>query len=93
MTIPTFTWDDGVNGYLSEPLEIEDMAIVRLELSSRAPVVTLKKEDDGGYANYGQSPKDYPRHEITVRVTEKTTIRLATPVKVLECQIIGGVGV
>lgn len=88
MKIPTFTFDEGANGYLSEPMEIEDAIIVKMELASRAPVVTLKQEEDGGWANYGQTPKDDRRYEITIRPKEKMTIMLATPVKVLKCHVI-----
>ncbi len=88
MTIPQFTFDEGANGYLSDELTIQDTTIVRMELASRAPVVTLKKEADGGWANYGQTPKDNNRYEITIRPTEKMTIILATPVKVLKCHVI-----
>ena len=50
MKIPTFTFDEGANGYLSEPMEIEDPILVKIELASVAPVVTLKQEEDGGWA-------------------------------------------
>lgn len=88
MKIPEFTFNGEANAYLSEPFTIEDTAVVRIELSSRAPVVTLKQEEDGGWANYGQSPKDDSRYEITIRPTEKMTLMLATPVQVLKCRII-----
>jgi len=86
--IPTFTFDEGANGWLSEPMEIEDPVVVRLELSNIAPVVTLKQEEDGGWANYGQSPKDARCYEITINPKERMTVRLATPVDVLKCLII-----
>lgn len=88
MKIPTFTFDEGANGYLSEPMEIEEPILVKMELASRAPVVTLKQEEDGGWANYGQTPKDDRRYEITIRPKEKMTIMLATPVKVLKCHVV-----
>lgn len=88
MKRPAFTFDEEANGYLSEEIEIEDTVIVRMDLESRAPVVTLKKETDGGWANYGQSPKDASRYEITIRPTGQMSIMLATPVRVLECLII-----
>ena len=88
MKIPTFTFDEGANGYLSEPMEIEDPILVKIELASVAPVVTLKQEEDGGWANYGQNPKDARRYEITVNPKGRMTVMLATPVKVLKCHII-----
>ena len=39
MKIPTFTFDEGANGYLSEPMEIDDPILVKIELASVAPVV------------------------------------------------------
>ena len=88
MTIPTFTFDEGANGYLSTPMEIEDPVLVKIDLASVAPVVTLKQEEDGGWANYGQTPKDARRYEITIRPKGKMAIMLATPVKVLKCHVI-----
>ena len=88
MITPAFTFNQEANGYLSDEIIIEAPIIVRMELASRAPVVTLKQEPDGGWANYGQPPKDYRLYEITIRPTEKMTIMLATPVKVLKCHII-----
>ena len=88
MIIPTFTFDEGANGYLSEAMEVEDSVLVKIDLVSVAPVVTLKQEEDGGWANYGQSTKDARRYEITINPKERMNIRLATPVEVLKCQII-----
>ena len=88
MITPAFTFNQEANGYLSDEIIIEDPIIVRMELASRAPVVTLKQEPDGGWANYGQTPKDDRLYGITIRPTEKMTIMLATPVKVLKCHII-----
>ena len=88
MKIPTFTFDEGANGYLSEPMEIEGPVIAKIELASVAPVVTLKQEEDGGWANYGQSPKDARQYEITIQPKGKMAIMLATPVQVLKCHII-----
>lgn len=88
MIIPTFTFDEGANGYLSEAMEVESPLIVRIELAKVAPVVTLKQEEDGGWANYGQSPKDACCYEITIHPEERMSIRLATPVEVLRCYVI-----
>ena len=85
---PTFTFDEGANGWLSEPIEIEGPVIARIELASVAPIVTLKQEEDGGWANYGQSPKDARCYEISLKPKEGMSIRLATPVEVLKCYII-----
>ena len=88
MKIPTFAFDEEMNGYLSEQMEIEHPVVVRIELASAAPVVTLKQEEDGGWANYGQSPKDARSYEITIQPKGRMTIMLATPVEVLKCIII-----
>ena len=84
----SFVFDEGANGYLSEPVSIKDTAIVRLELEKPAPVVTLKEKEDGSWANYGQSPKDERCYEITIRPEGMMTIRMATPVNVLKCYVI-----
>ena len=55
MIRPKFTFDAEANGWLSEPFTIHEQATVHIELSAIAPVVTLKQEDDGEYANYGQT--------------------------------------
>ena len=88
MKIPAFEFDEGANGWLSEALEIAGSALVKIELASRAPVVTLKQEEDGGWANYGQSPKDARCYEISIRPKERMTIKLATPVEVVKCHVI-----
>ncbi len=88
MTTLHFTFDEGANGYLSEAMEIEEPVLVQIELASVAPVVTLKQEEDGGWANYGQSPKDARRYEIEIRPRERMNIKLATPVEVLKCCVI-----
>lgn len=88
MTIPTFTFDEGANGYLSEPMDIEGPMLVKIDLASVAPVVTLKQEEDGGWANYGQPQKDARSYEITIRPKGKMAVMLATPVKVLKCHVI-----
>lgn len=88
MKIPTFTFDDEANGYLSEPMEIEHSVLVKMELASVAPLVVLKQEDDGGWANYGQTLKDARSYEITIVPKERMAVRLATPANVLKCYII-----
>lgn len=88
MRTPEFVFDDGANGYLSEPMEIESPIIVKMELVSRAPVVTLKQEEDGDWANYGQSPKQARCYEITICPKERMIVRLAVPVQVMNCQVI-----
>lgn len=84
----TFVFDGDANGYLSEEITICEPVIVRISLASRAPVVTLKQESDGGYANYGQTPEQRRSYEINIRPTGPMAIKLATPVKVEECYII-----
>lgn len=88
MIVPIFTFDEGANGYLSEAIEVDGQAVASIELASAAPVVTLKQEEDGGWANYGQSPKDARCYEITMSVKGKVSVRLATPVQVLKCYIV-----
>lgn len=88
MINPTFTFDAEANGYLSEPISIEGNAIVHIELVSRAPVVILKKETNGEYANYGQPPKSTTGFGLTVHTKRLELIRLATPVEVSKCYIL-----
>ena len=88
MIVPTFTFDDEANAYLSEPVTIDEQAMAHIELASRAPVVVLKQETDGGYANYGQTPKSGDRFEINITCNKEMIIRLATPVEVQKCYIL-----
>lgn len=88
MIAPQFTFDADANGYLSEPFTIDERATVHIELASRAPVVTLKQEKDGGYANFGQTPKSATGFEINITSKKEATIRLATPVEVTKCYIL-----
>lgn len=88
MIVPTFTFDADVNGYVSDAFTVEEAATVRIELASRAPVVTLKMEADGGYANYGQSPKNSDRYEIGITSEKEITVKLATPVEVTKCYVL-----
>lgn len=88
MINPTFTWDAEANGYLSDSFTVEGRATVHIELTSQAPVVTLKEEDDGGWGNYGQTPKDADCYEIEITSTDMVKLRLATPVEVIKCYIL-----
>ena len=88
MIVPHFTFDAEANAYISEDITIDEQAVARIELASRAPVVTLKRESDGGYANYGQTPKSGTRFEINFHVKRESVIRLATPVEVTKCYIL-----
>lgn len=88
MITPTFTFDEDANGWLSEPFVVEERATVFIELASMAPVVTLKQEADGGYANYGQTPKESDRYELNITSNQEETVILATPVEVTSCYII-----
>lgn len=88
MTVPTFTFDKEINGYISDAIAIEEKVTVRIELESRAPVVTLKQEKDGGWANYGQSPRQSTRYGIDIHPKDGATVRLATPVRVVSCYVI-----
>ena len=87
MIVPQFTFDAEANGYLSEPFTVQKVK-AHIELVSRAPVVILKKETDGSYANYGQSPKSDTVYEINITSKKEITVRLATPVEVMKCYIL-----
>ena len=88
MRMLSFIFDEDANGWLSEPFTIEEQATVHIELSGKAPVVTLKQEVDGGYANYGQTPKESDRYELNLTSNDEVTLMLATPVEVTKCYII-----
>lgn len=88
MIVPEFTFDAEANGYLSEPFTIDEQCMAHIELASRAPVVVLKKETDGGYANFGQTPQSGDRFEINITCNKVNIIRLATPVEVTKCYIL-----
>ncbi len=88
MTVPEFTYDADANAYLSGPITIDEQAMAHVELASRAPVVVLKREKDGGYANFGQTPKSSDRYEINITCKNENVIRLATPVEVTKCYIL-----
>ena len=88
MIVPQFTYDAEANAYLSEPVTIDEQAMAHIELVSRAPVVVLRQETDGGYANYGQTPKSGDRFEINITCNKEMIIRLATPVEVQKCYIL-----
>lgn len=87
MIEPRFSFDADANGYISDDIIIDKTATVHIELSERAPVVTLKREKDGGYANYGQTPKSCTAFKIEITSKREITIRLATPVEVTKCYI------
>lgn len=88
MIVPQFTRDDEANAYISEDFIIDEHAMAHIELASRAPVVILKQEEDGGYANYGQTPESADRFEINITSKKEITVRLATPVEVTKCYIL-----
>lgn len=88
MIMPAFTYDDDMNGYISEPFTVEEQATAYIELECKAPLVILKQECDGGYANYGQSPKESDRYEINLTSKDEARLMLATPVEVTKCYII-----
>lgn len=88
MIVPEFTYDEEKNGYLSEPFTIDEQAMAHIELASRAPVVVLRQETDGEYANYGQTPKSATGFEINITCQKENIIRLATPVEVTKCYIL-----
>ena len=88
MIVPQFTFDAEANGYISEPFTINERAQVHIELASRAPVVTLKEESDGGYANYGQTPQQACGYNIDIYSKREITVKLATPVEVTKCYVL-----
>lgn len=88
MISPTFTFDGDANGWLCEPFDISGNCRVFIELTSRAPVVTLKEQSDGDWANCGQTPSVSDRYQINLHPTRPVTLRLAVPVEVTKCFII-----
>ena len=88
MTVPQFTFDAEANAYISEDITVDEQAMAHIELASRAPVVILRREKDGGFANYGQTPKSGTGFEINITCNKESIIRLATPVEVLKCYIL-----
>ena len=88
MKVPSFTFDAEANAYMSEPFAIDEQAVAHIELASRAPVVVLKEEKDGGFANFGQTPESGTGFEINITCNSETIIRLATPVEVTKCYIL-----
>lgn len=88
MIVPEFTFDSEANAYMSEPFTIDEQCMAHIELASRAPVVVLRQEPDGGYANFGQTPRSGDRFEINITSNKENVIRLATPVDVQKCYIL-----
>lgn len=88
MIVPNFVFDTDANGYLSEPFPIVEQCMAHIELASRAPVVILRQDTDGGFVNYGQTPKSGDRFEINITSNKENIIRLATPVEVTKCYIL-----
>lgn len=88
MIEPNFSWNAEANGYISTAFTVEEQALVHIELASKAPVVTLKREEDGEYSNYGQSPKSAMKQEFTITSRKEITLKLASPVEVLKCYIV-----
>jgi len=88
MIVPEFTFDQEANAWMSEPFIIEQQAMVHIELASRAPMVILKQEADGGYANYGQTPKSNDCFEVNITTKGAVNIMLAVPVEVTKCYIL-----
>lgn len=88
MIVPNFTFDAEANAYLSEPFTIDEQAVAHVELASRAPVVVLKEGNDGGYANFGQTPESGDCFNINITCNWGSIIRLATPVEVTKCYIL-----
>lgn len=88
MIQPNFIFNAEANAYLSEPFTIDEQCMAHIELASRAPVVILKQESDGGFANFGQTPKSGTAFEINITSNQEIVIQLATPVEVTKCYIL-----
>lgn len=88
VVVPVFTWDSDANGFISEPFTVNRKAKAHIELSRQAPVVTLKMEEDGGFANYGVTPEESDRYEIDITSKGEEIIKLASPVEVTKCYIL-----
>ena len=88
MIRPVFTFDAEANGYVSEPFTIQQQATVHIELASLAPVLTLKQENDGEYAVYGQTPDESDRYKINLTTSDEAIVKIATPVDVLKCYVL-----
>lgn len=88
MTVPRFSFDSDLNGYVSSQIVVEKPVTVHIELSRRAPVVLLRRELDGEFANYGQPAQRSDRYEIKVSVKRPQVLKLATPVPVKKCYIL-----
>lgn len=88
MIVPEFTFNAEANAYMSEPFTIDEQCMAHIELASRAPVVVLRQEADGGFANYGQTPRSDTGFEINITCNRESVIRLATPVEVTKCYIL-----
>ena len=88
MIIPDFIFDEDINGYLTEPFTMDEQCAIHIELASKAPVVVLKQEGDGEFANYGQTPEESDRYKLDITSNDEVTLRLATPVEVTKCYII-----
>ncbi len=88
MITPTFTWDASANAFLTEDIAISTKVIVRIVLAARAPVVILKREQDGEYVNYGQTAKSDTAFNIKITTKESIIIKLATPEQVSQCNIL-----
>lgn len=88
MIVPEFTFNAEANAYMSEPFTIDEQCMAHIELASRAPVVVLRQEADGSYANYGQTPRSDTGFEINITCNRENVIRLATPVEVTKCYIL-----
>ena len=88
MTVPEFAFDAEANGYISNEITVEELAMVHIELSQLAPVLVLKKGHDGEYSNYVQTPEESDCYELNITSNQTAIIKLATPVEVKKCYII-----
>lgn len=88
MIVPQFIFDDEANANISEAFTITRQGLVHIELGSRAQVVILRQEGDGGYANYGQTPTSGDKFEINITCKDEISVKLATPVDVTKCYIL-----
>lgn len=88
MIVPQFAFDADANGYMSETFEVESRVTVDITLTRQAPVVILKREEDGEFANYGTVPEKSDHYNLNIDVKSPETLKLATPVAVKECYIL-----
>ncbi len=84
MATLNFGYDQDLEAYVSDVLELLDVKTAHVQLGCKAPVVTLKEEEDGGWANFGETPQQSDVYEIKLQPDKACRVKLATPVEVIE---------